>query len=78
MNLFITIGLLAALALSVATIAGVGGQNNAVFAVATDDKEAGRTAGCDGDPHSGPTKDGGNPHHAPVDDGNPHFCPPNP
>jgi hypothetical protein len=37
--------------------------------------ENGRPAGCDGNPHSGPTKDGGNPHHPPNDGGNPHFNP---
>lgn len=36
----------------------------------------GRPEGCEGNPHSGPTRDGGNPHHPPVDEGNPHFCPP--
>jgi hypothetical protein len=37
--------------------------------------ENGRPAGCDGNPHSGPTKDGGNPHHPPNEKGNPHFNP---
>jgi hypothetical protein len=39
------------------------------------DQENGRPSGCSGNPHSGPTKDGGNPHHPPNDEGNPHFCP---
>jgi hypothetical protein len=48
----------------------------AAFAFTCDpDKENGRPAGCDGNPHSGPTKDGGNPHHPPNGSGNPHFNP---
>jgi hypothetical protein len=45
------------------------------FAFSCGDKENGRPAGCDENPHSGPTKDGGNPHH-PPNGSDPHFCPP--
>lgn len=62
--------LVAALALAIVAV-----PSTTAFAFDAETQESGRPAGCDGNPHSGPTRDGGNPHHPPVDEGDPHFCP---